>query len=219
MLKYRGGRLIRAGFMGVVLILLVIAVGLQPQQLWSLASSIRYQALFSEAGGLAVGNPVTVSGIKVGTVSDVSLQKGDALVTFNIDDKIALGSDTTAHIRTGTLLGERVLTLESAGSGKMRSMDVIPVSRTSSPYSLIDAVSDLTRYAADTNTDTLNQSLDTLSSTLDQVAPQLGPTFDGLTRISTAINERNETLTDLLKNGSEVTEILSKRSQQVNTPR
>ena len=217
MLKYRQGRLIRVGFMGVVLILLVIAVGLQPQQLWSLASSIRYQALFSEAGGLANGNPVTVSGIKVGTVTDVSLKQGDALVTFNIDGKIPLGSDTTAHIRTGTLLGERVLTLESAGTGTMRPMEVIPVSRTSSPYSLTDAVSDLTKYAADTNTDTLNQSLDTLSTTLDQVAPQLGPTFDGLTRISTAINERNQTLSDLLKNGSEVTEILSKRSQQVNT--
>lgn len=217
MLKYRAGRLIRAGFMGVVLILLVIAVGLQPQQLWSLAAAIRYQALFSEAGGLAEGNPVTVSGIQVGTVTDVSLKQGDALVTFNIDGTIPLGSDTTAHIRTGTLLGERVLTLESAGTGTMRSMDVIPVSRTSSPYSLTDAVSDLTKYAADTNTDTLNQSLDTLSSTLDQVAPQLGPTFDGLTRISTAINERNQTLSNLLKNGSEVTEILSKRSQQVNT--
>ena len=217
MLKYRQGRLIRAGFMGVVLILLVIAVGLQPQQLWSLASAIRYQALFSEAGGLAKGNPVTVSGIKVGTVTDVSLKQGDALVTFNIDGDIPLGSDTTAHIRTGTLLGERVLTLESAGTGTMRSMDVIPVSRTSSPYSLTDAVSDLTKYAADTNTDTLNQSLDTLSSTLDQVAPQLGPTFDGLTRISTAINERNESLSNLLQSGSDVAEILSKRSQQVNT--
>jgi len=217
MLKYRAGKLIRAGFIGVILVLLVIAVGLQPQQLWSLASSIRYQALFSEAGGLAVGNPVTVSGIKVGTVSDVSLKQGDALVTFNIDGTVPLGSDTTAHIRTGTLLGERVLTLESAGSDTMRSMDLIPVSRTSSPYSLTDAVSDLTNYATDTNTDTLNQSLDTLSSTLDQVAPQLGPTFDGLTRISTAINERDQSLSDLLKNGSEVTEILSKRSQQVNT--
>jgi phospholipid/cholesterol/gamma-HCH transport system substrate-binding protein len=217
MLKYRQGKLIRAGFMGAVLILLVIAVGLQPQRLWSLASAIRYQALFSEAGGLAKGNPVTVSGIKVGTVTDVSLKRGDALVTFNVDGSIPLGSDTTAHIRTGTLLGERVLTLESAGTGTMRSMDVIPVSRTSSPYSLTDAVSDLTKYAADTNTDTLNQSLDTLSSTLDQVAPQLGPTFDGLTRISTAINERNENLSNLLQSGSDVAEILSKRSQQVNT--
>jgi phospholipid/cholesterol/gamma-HCH transport system substrate-binding protein len=217
MLKYRGGKLIRAGFLGVVLILLVIAVGLQPQQLWSLASSIRYQALFSEAGGLTAGNPVTVSGMKVGTVSGISLDNGDALVTLTVDSNISLGSDTTAHIRTGTLLGERVVTLESAGSRAMRPMEIIPISRTSSPYSLTEALSDLTTNVAGTDTGALNQSLDTLSSTLDRIAPQLGPTFDGLTRISTALNERDDTLRDLLKNGSDVTDILSKRSQQVNT--
>ena len=84
------------------------------------ATALRYQALFSEAGGLAVGNDVTVSGIKVGSVSSIELDNGDALVGFTIDGKYALGSDTTAHIRTGTLLGERVLALESGGQRHAR---------------------------------------------------------------------------------------------------
>ena len=216
MLKYHGARLIRPGFIGAVLVILVIAVGLAPQKLWSLASSLRYQALFSEAGGLATGNAVTVSGVKVGTVSDLSLKNGEALVTFTIAADVPLGSETTAHIKTGSLLGERVLTLESAGSGTMHPMDVIPTSRTGSPYSLTEAVSDLTTNVAGTNTDTLNQSLDTLSATLDQIAPQLGPTFDGLTRLSKTLNSRNESLRDLLKSANDVTGILSERSQQVN---
>jgi phospholipid/cholesterol/gamma-HCH transport system substrate-binding protein len=216
MLKYRGGSLIRAGFIGVVFIVLVIAVGLQPQQLWSLASSIRYQALFSEAGGLAKGNPVLVSGVKVGTVSNIELKNSEALVTFNVPGKVTLGSDTTAHIRTGSLLGERVITLESAGSGTMRPMDVIPSTRTGSPYSLTEAVSELTTNVAGTNTESLNQSLNTLSTTLDQIAPQLGPAFDGLTRLSKSVNARNESLRDLLKSATNVTGILSQRSQQVN---
>lgn len=216
MLRYRGASLIRAGIIGVVFVVLVIAVGLQPQQLWSLASSIRYQALFSEAGGLAKGNPVLVSGVKVGTVSNIELKNGEALVTFNVPGKVVLGSDTTAHIRTGSLLGERVLTLESAGSGKMHPMDVIPTSRTGSPYSLTEAVSDLTTNVAGTDTESLNQSLNTLSATLDQIAPQLGPAFDGLTRLSKSLNARNESLRDLLRSATNVTGILSERSQQVN---
>ncbi|MDT5008891.1 MAG: phospholipid/cholesterol/gamma-HCH transport system substrate-binding protein [Mycobacterium sp.] len=216
MIKYRGGNLIRAGFIGVVLIILVIVVGLQPQQLWSLASSIRYQALFTEAGGLVQDNPVTVSGVKVGTVADISLQKGQALVTFNVPSKIALGSDTTAHIRTGSLLGERVLTLESAGPGRLNTMDVIPSSRTSSPYSLTEAVSDLSAYSKETNFDDLNQSLNTLSETLDQIAPQLGPAFDGITRLSRSLNQRNTGLRELLRTATDVTGILSERSQQIN---
>jgi phospholipid/cholesterol/gamma-HCH transport system substrate-binding protein len=216
MLKYRGTGLIKPGFIGAVLIVMIILVGLSPDRLVSLATAVRYQAVFSEAGGLAVGNDVTVSGIKVGAVSGVALHHGDALVTFTMKGNIPLGTDTTAHIRTGTLLGERVLTLESAGHGMMHPMDVIPVSRTSSPYSLTEAVSDLTTYAADTNTQTLNQSLDTLTATLNQIAPQLGPTFDAVTRLSRTLNNRNTSLADLFKSASNVTEILSERSQQVN---
>jgi phospholipid/cholesterol/gamma-HCH transport system substrate-binding protein len=217
MLKYRGSSLIRAGIIGVVLAILVIAIGLQPERLVQWATSLRYQALFSEAGGIAVGNDVTVSGIKVGSVSSVKLDNGDALVGFTIDGRYALGSDTKAHIRTGTLLGERVLALESEGSGTLAPNSVIPITRTSSPYSLTDAVNDLTTNSAGTDTQQLNQSLDTLADTLNQISPQLGPTFDGVSRLSKSLNGRNDSLADLLKTAGDVTGILSDRSAQVNT--
>lgn len=217
MLKYRETNLSRAGFIGVVLMMLIVAVGLTPSRLMSLATAVRYQAVFAEAGGIASGNDVRVSGVKVGAVSDVSLEDGDALVTFVVDAKVRLGLDSTAHIRTGSLLGARVLTLEPAGRGRMHPSDVIPMARTSSPYSLTQAVSDLTESSAATSTATLNQSLDALSSTIDRIAPQLGPTFDGLTRLSRSFNNRSETLGDLLKSATNVTAVLSQRSQQINT--
>ena len=217
MLKYRGAHLIRAGFIGAVLIIMVILVGLQPERLLSAATDVRYQGLFSEAGGLLPGNDVTVSGIKVGSVRDVSLQDGDALVTFQVNGNVALGTETTAHIRTGTLLGERVLTLESAGGTTMRPQTVIPVSRTSSPYSLTDAVSELTTNTAGTDTRSVNQSLDTLTETLNQVAPQLGPTFESVTRLSKSLNARNESLGSLLKTAADVSGVLGKRSARLNT--
>lgn len=202
---------------GVILIVLVIAIGLQPDKLTDWATSVRYQARFEEAGGLSNGNDVTLSGIKVGSVSDIKLDKGDALVTFTLGGKYGLGSDTLAHIRTGSLLGERVLALEPAGNGRMHAMDVIPTSRTSSPYSLTDAVGELTSNTAGTDTTSLNQSLDTLSATIDQIAPQLGPTFDGLSRLSKSLNGRNDSLGELLKSAGDVTGILAQRSEQVNT--
>ena len=217
MLKYRGSNLVRAGFMGVALIIMVILIGLQPEKLLSLATNVKYQALFSEAGGIMPGNDVTVSGMKVGTVQTVALQDGDALVTFLVKGKVPLGVDTTAHIRTGTLLGERVLTLESAGSTTMKPQTLIPVTRTSSPYSLTDAVRDLTTNTAGTDTGSLNQSLDTLSETLDQLAPQLGPTFDGVSRLSKSLNARNDSLASLLKNAADVSKVLGKRSDKLNT--
>ena len=52
MLKYGKSELARTGFIGVVVIILLIAVGLQPERLISWATAARYQALFVEAGGL-----------------------------------------------------------------------------------------------------------------------------------------------------------------------
>lgn len=216
MLKYRGRHLIRAGVVGATLIVLVILVGLSPERITSWATSVRYQAVFNEAAGLDVDNDVTLSGMKIGSVRSIALQRGKAVVTFSIAGSVRLGSDTTAHIRTGSLLGKRVLTLESAGTGSMRPLTVIPITRTSAPYSLTDSMNDLTTNIAGTDTKSLNASLDTLSETLDQISPELGPTFDGLTRLSRAINDRNEQLGELLKSAGDVTGILSERSQQIN---
>ena len=53
--------------------------------------------------------------------------------------QVNLGSNTTAHIRTGTLLGRRVLTLESDGEGR-RSTGVIGVAHRIARFSLTDAL-------------------------------------------------------------------------------
>lgn len=217
MLKYRAANLTRAGFIGVVLMVLVVAVGLQPERLIAWATGITYHAEFAEAGGLSTGNQVKVSGVRVGSVTDVALGERGAVVTFTVRDTVRLGDQTTAHIRTGSLLGERVLTLEPRGTRTMRFGDVIPQARTGSPYSLNEAVNDLTTNVAATDTTALNQSLDLLSATLDQVAPQLGPAFDGVTRLSRSLNSRSETLATLLKNAATVSQVLADRSHQVNT--
>jgi len=216
MLKYRRPRLVRTGMIGLVILTWIIAVGLQPELLWSLATQATYRALFAEAGGITAGNKVKVSGVDVGTVTDVSLQGLQPLITFKVNGTVRLGEQTSAHIRTGSLLGERVLVLESVGNETLHPFAVIPLARTSSPYSLTDAVGDLTRNTEATDTATLNQSLDTLAATIDQITPQLGPTFDGLTRLSKSLNGRNQTLRQLLSSASDITGVLAERSHQLN---
>ena len=217
MQKYRQNSLIRTGFIGLVVIVLIIAVGMGSQQLLTTATSIRYQALFAEAGGLTSGNEVKVSGVTVGNVTDVALEHGRAKVTFAVDGKVRLGRDTTAHIGIGTLLGERVLVLEPRGSGSLGPLGVIPLTRPASPYSLTDAVGEFTANTAQTDTAAINHALDTLSDTIERLSPQLAPTFDGVARLSRSLNQRNESLRELLAAAADVTGLLSERSQQVNT--
>lgn len=215
--QYRGAHLARHGVIGVVLVVCVIAIGLQSQKFIAWATTVRYTAIFAEAGGLAVGDEVVLSGVTVGTVARLSLDNGDAKVEFTVRDRIVLGGGTSAHIKTGSLLGKRVLTLVSAGPGVLRPGDIVPIERTSSPYSLTDAVGELTTTVGETDTAALDASLDTLAVTLDRIAPRLGPTFDGLTELSRSINSRDETLRALLTATAEVTGILADRGAQLNT--
>lgn len=217
MLHYRGTHLARHGAVGLVLIVCVILLGLQSQKMIDWLTTVRYEAVFAEAGGLQVGDEVVLSGVKVGRVSEVSLEGGDAHVVFAVDETLRLGGGTSAHIKTGSLLGKRILTLISEGPGQLRPFDVIPTARTSSPYSLTDAVGDLTTNVSEMDTKALNDSLNMLSSTLDRIAPQLGPAFDGVTALSRSINSRDESLRSLLTATADVTKILSDRGAQLNT--
>lgn len=217
MLKYRDSKLVRAGVLGAVLSVLIVAIGLAPERLVAMATALQYHAVFGEAGGLTVGNDVTVSGMKVGTVQSISLRRGDAVVGFTVAGTVRLGSQTTAHIATGSVLGQRMIVLKPAGTQRLQPTEEIPVSRTSSPYSLTEAIDELTNNVADTDTSTLNQSLDALSDAIDRISPQLGPTFDGLTRLSRTLNDRNESMHDLLEHAANVSEILADRSRQVDT--
>ena len=106
MLKYRDAKHIRSGFIGAVLIMLIIAVGLAPERLVSWATTIHYQALFSEAGGIAAGAQC----VGIGSQDRHRLRKSRCAKAtrwsrFGANGKVRLGSQTTAHIRTGSLLG------------------------------------------------------------------------------------------------------------------
>ncbi|GAC68184.1 MCE family protein [Gordonia soli] len=217
MWRYRGGGLIRYGCIGLTLIVMVIIAGLNMAKATQWFTTVSYTAEFSEAAGLSPGAVVQVAGVRVGAVSDVTLDKGLARVTFSVDRGTRLGDSTAVQIRTGSLLGQRIVTVEPSGAGTLGPTDVIPVARTASPYSLNEAVDDLTTNSAGIDTKSLNRSLDVISQTFTDVAPDLGPTFDGLAEISRGINSRNSGVRELLTATSDVSKIIAGRAGRINT--
>ena len=71
-----------------------------------------YSATFTDASQLKSGDSVRVAGIRVGTVSAVSLQPNNSvLVKFDADGDVALTMGTKAAIRYLNLVGDRYLEL------------------------------------------------------------------------------------------------------------
>lgn len=76
-------------------------------------------AAFDNIGGLKVRSPVTVSGVRVGRVDDISydFETYEAVVQLRIGNEYnKFPEDTTASIFTAGLLGEQYVALEPGGS-------------------------------------------------------------------------------------------------------
>ncbi|MFN3826233.1 MAG: outer membrane lipid asymmetry maintenance protein MlaD [Micavibrio sp.] len=71
-------------------------------------------AKFSGIGGLGVGDDVLISGVKVGSVTDVTLDSETYLaqVHISVSNDIKLPTDTAALISSESLLGGKYLALE-----------------------------------------------------------------------------------------------------------
>ena len=204
---------LRTGIFGVVLVVCVmlLAFGYAGLPFWPQGKT--YDAYFTDAGGISPGNAVFVSGLKVGKVQSVGLAGDSAKVTFSVDRHVAVGDQSLAAIRTDTILGERSISVTPAGSGKGST---IPLSRTTTPYTLAGALEDLGQNANDLNKPRFEQSLNVLTDTLRDATPELRDAFDGVASLSRTLNRRDEALQGLLAHAKSVTSVLSQRADQVN---
>jgi len=75
-------------------------------------------AKFKNVEGINVGSDIRMSGIKIGSVTNQTLdnQTFDAVLTFAIDPVIKLPDDSTAKITSEGLLGGKFIALEPGGS-------------------------------------------------------------------------------------------------------
>ncbi|WP_438494716.1 MlaD family protein, partial [Streptomyces asiaticus] len=145
------------------------------------------EAYFSDAGGIDPGNDVHVSGIAVGKVSGVALAGDTAKVSFTVDRNIKIGDQSLVAIKTETVLGQKSLSVTPKGSG---SSTVIPLGRTTTPYTLKTALQDLGQNVSELDKPKFEQALQTLTDTLRDATPQLRGALDGVANLSRSINTR-----------------------------
>ncbi len=101
-----------------LLALFVMAVKMSNFASFDNGEGYEITARFDNVGGLKVRSPVSMGGVKIGRVSDISLDDTtyEAVVTLTIDAKYSsLPLDTSASIFTAGLLGEQYISLEPGG--------------------------------------------------------------------------------------------------------
>lgn len=170
-----------------------------------------YTATFAEAGGLRSGNEVRIAGVKVGKVSAISLDGATVEVKFRVKG-IKLGDQTTAAIKVKTMLGQKFLSLDPLGRGSLD--EAIPLARTTTPYDVNAAFSDLSDTIEEIDTDKVEQSFEALSEAFKDTPESVRTTITGLTDLSRTISSRDVELDELLESSTDVTKTLKDRNTE-----
>ncbi len=172
-----------------------------------------YTAEFLQAAALRVGNPITVAGIPVGTISSMKLAGDHVEAGLKIREDIALGDDSRAVIKVATILGSRYLALEPAGDGSLPH-STFDLAHTEVPYDLQAALKDATTTFEQVDSDRFAQSLSLLGKQLEGMPAVVPQAMANIDTLSSIIAQRRDQLGQLLRSTEQVTNTL--RSQQAN---
>lgn len=70
-----------------------------------------YEAVIDEASGLAIGDDVRIAGVDVGRVNRIRLERGNAVVTFEVSEDVRPTTTWQAGARWRNVIGQRFLYL------------------------------------------------------------------------------------------------------------
>jgi phospholipid/cholesterol/gamma-HCH transport system substrate-binding protein len=214
-LPFRERNPVVIGAISLAVVAGLILAAFNAQDLPVIGGGDTYTAAFTEAGGLKANDEVRVAGVRVGKVEKVELDGDHVKVTFRVEEQAAFGRDTRADIKVKTLLGAMYLSLAPAGPGQLPEGDEIPVTRTSSPYDVVDAFSGLAETSEQIDTDRLAESLTTLADLTRNTPEEFKAALDGVSRLSTNVAAKNGQINELLGNLQNVAEVLDARDQDI----
>jgi phospholipid/cholesterol/gamma-HCH transport system substrate-binding protein len=199
---------------GLATSLLVITIGNL-----SFQKTDEYKAVFSDAAGVNKGDDIRIAGVKVGTVQDLAVTKGNqAEVTFKVDSDVRIDDASRLQIKYRNLLGQRYLSLyqEGTSSQVLPEDGTIPIQHTKPALNLTLLFNGFKPLFQALSPDDVNQ----LSYEIIQVFQGEGGTLDTLLSSTASVTQtlanRDQVIGQLLDNLSFVLNHVADRDKQLS---
>lgn len=203
------------GFVGIAVIALLMLAAFRADSLPIIGAGDTYHAQFAEIGALKEGNEVRVAGVPVGKVKKIELDGNKVKVTFKINKGTPLGPKTSAFIGIRTLLGAEYLALRPSGAGEMSRGATIPLDRTTPPYDVVEAFSQLSTTTDQLDVGEISKALTTLSDIAARTPEEFRGAIQGVSDLSANLAARDQQINTLLLNLKKVTGVLNSRDDQL----
>ncbi len=222
--SFRDRDQVLVGIVGVVVIAMLVGGSILLGTSGLFDDRYELTAVFDRTGGLDSGGDVRVAGVTVGRVTgvDADHDRGQVIVTFEVDRGVRLGTGTTAEIAAATLLGGYYLRLDGPVTEPyledLPDEDErrrIPLDRTQGPTSLNQVLEDSTDTVTAIDFDAANEVLGQLAGAAERNVDVLPQLIDDFTVISTAIAARDAELRRLTDSAGQLTATLAGRDQEL----
>lgn len=205
------------GLIGFALLASFMVGAFKADQLPLIGGGDTYYANFSEIGGLRAGQEVRVAGVSVGKVKSIELQGDKVHVKFLLNKGTRFGTDTGAQVKVKTLLGSMYLALTPKGTGQLAKGATIPVSRTTPPYDVVAAFSDLSETTDKLDVPQLSQALDAVSDLTKNTPADFRGAIKGVSELSRNLAARDDQINTLLVSLKKVSGVLNSRNTELET--
>jgi phospholipid/cholesterol/gamma-HCH transport system substrate-binding protein len=180
---------------------------------WRGGSATGYSAVFSDSSRLKTGDTVRASGLRVGTVSDVSLRPdGTVLVRFDADPAVVLTEGSRVAIRYLNLVGDRYMELVNApGSTRiLKAGSQIPISQTEPALDLDVLLSGIKPVIQGLNPQDVNALTSSLLQVFQGQDDNMQSLFSHVSSFSNTLADNNKDVEQMIDNLNTVVTTIGK---------
>lgn len=210
MKKFRERNLVIIAAIAAAVFVIGAAITLNIQRI----TGTTYSAYVQSAVGLENGDVVTIAGVRVGSVTGLSLAGSVAKVSFSVSGGRRLGDDTRVNVKVLNPVGVEYLELVPEGPGRLQG--TIPVSRTTIPGTLVSDLNQFTSQTRQTNIPQLVHSLEVLTQTVAANSPaQAKAALDGVAALSGVLASRQQEIEQLNTQAFQLTSLLNGHNGQL----
>jgi virulence factor Mce-like protein len=204
----------RIGAVAVVVALAIVgAVLLLNRSVFLPAYTIH--ARLTNAAGIGGGTPVTMAGVKVGTVSGVRVQGNAVIADLAINNGVVIPHDTAAAVEVQTVLGVLDVALQPKTGWDHPLAGGATITDTSIPVEFQDLAQTAGTLLQQSDVQAFNQLLTELQQVTQGKQTQVSEIIQGLSKFTSAVGQRQQEVGNLIDAANTLAGTVAQRDTQL----
>jgi len=179
------------------------------------ASGYDVTARFPNAAGITKGSDVMVAGVKVGSVTGVSVHGNAVDATLSVNHSVQLPHHTQAAIQVETLLGVVDVTLVPVSGWGDPLRGGALITDTSVPTELYQLQNAGHRLLSQSNTQALNSLVQSVATITKGKQTQVAQIIRGLGALTTTVDQRSGQVSQLIDSANTLSSTLAGKDQEL----